>query len=43
MDVLVVMRLSKELHCVGARGGILHFYMYYQLAVCNICVVRKVC
>ena len=43
MDVVVVMCLSKQLLCVEARGGILHFYMFYQLTECNICVVRKVC
>ena len=42
MVVVVFMCLSKELHCVGNCEGILHFYMYYHLVVCNICVVRKV-
>ena len=42
MVVVVFMCLSKELHCVGNCEGILHFYMYYDLVVCNICVVRKV-
>ena len=41
MIVVVFVCLSKELHCVGNREGILHFYMYYQPVVCNICVVKK--
>ena len=41
MIVVVFLCLSKELHCVGNREGILHFYMYYQPVVCNICVVKK--